>query len=190
MSFLSTELYEFEVNGLKPSRNTPMNLTYYDNTLNKTITKYHGHDDWETIEQLLYISMKPNNYLIKMEIPLNRNKTTNEYLEKEYEKYLRRNSIQHEEKVIEFTRQDYDEWKKEVRRRYDDTCIVCGKTFKMHTHHILPKSLYPERVADLHNGVAICKYCHEEYHDRTKLADVNVKTFLEFVKFKVGERYG
>lgn len=183
--FLSDEFYEFELNGLKPARDVNMLLSF--STDNNTVTKYHGHDTWEDVESLLKYTLTGDNCLTGLELPINRSKMTLEFFEKEYEKYLRRNSKAHEEQVIEFTRADYDEWKEEVRRRYNDTCVVCGKSFKLHTHHVLPKSLYPGRVADLHNGVCICKYCHEEYHDRYKLADVCPQTFYEYLKMKCKE---
>jgi len=41
-------------------------------------------------------------------------------------------------------------------------CLMCyrGGVWSLHGHHVYPKSLYPERVADINNIATLCLHCH------------------------------
>ena len=50
-------------------------------------------------------------------------------------------------------------WSKAVKRRAGFKCERCGKTTKLHAHHIIPRTNYALRY-DLVNGVCLCYRCH------------------------------
>ena len=54
----------------------------------------------------------------------------------------------------------YLEWRKEVLKRDDHTCIWCGAKENLHVDHIKPFSKFPELRLDLNNGRVLCKSCH------------------------------
>lgn len=64
---------------------------------------------------------------------------------------------------MEATDTELSRWSKLVRLRDGGKCIVCGGKFdiwRLHAHHIRPKSLYPYLALRLSNGVAVCAGCH------------------------------
>lgn len=58
------------------------------------------------------------------------------------------------------------EWGNAVKKRDGFTCQqcrVCGGK-KLHAHHIIPKSVDPQKELELANGVTLCDRCHKELH--------------------------
>ncbi len=56
---------------------------------------------------------------------------------------------------------------KEVRRlavARDKQCLKCGILKPLSVHHLLPKSLYPEKTFDLNNLRTLCCNCHMQLH--------------------------
>ena len=66
-------------------------------------------------------------------------------------------------------RRSYDAkiWREACLKRDDFVCTLCGSTEKLHVHHILEFSDYPERRWDINNGKTVCVFCHEKIHKRT-----------------------
>lgn len=65
---------------------------------------------------------------------------------------------------------------KEVRKlavARDKKCLKCGVTKPLSVHHILPKSLYPEKTFDLKNLITFCCNCHAQLHKDVALANMN-----------------
>lgn len=60
----------------------------------------------------------------------------------------------------------YLEWRKAVLKRDNYTCVKCGKTQKLHAHHVKPFADYPELRYEVSNGITVCGSCHEEIHGR------------------------
>lgn len=54
-------------------------------------------------------------------------------------------------------------WSKTIKKR-DKICQKCGSSSNLNTHHIQPKSEYPELSLDLDNGITLCEKCHEKMH--------------------------
>lgn len=51
-------------------------------------------------------------------------------------------------------------WGLRVKDRDKWACRKCGSTGKVHAHHILPKSKYPEQSLTTSNGITLCRECH------------------------------
>jgi 5-methylcytosine-specific restriction endonuclease McrA len=64
---------------------------------------------------------------------------------------------------MEFNTYHLRRWSLLVRLRDDFTCHVCGEECKetSQAHHIYPKSIYPEKVFDLNNGITVCQAHHQ-----------------------------
>lgn len=59
--------------------------------------------------------------------------------------------------------EEYRNWREAVFARDDWTCQHCYKRGgRLHPHHIKPKSIYPEAMFDLENGVTLCETCHRK----------------------------
>ena len=58
-----------------------------------------------------------------------------------------------------------------VLRRDRHSCVDCGKTGRVHVHHILPWALFPELRADARNLVTVCRQCHDIRHGRLQIED-------------------
>jgi len=55
----------------------------------------------------------------------------------------------------------YREWHKEVLKKADYTCAICGKKGgRLQAHHIKGFADYPELRFDVSNGMCTCKPCH------------------------------
>lgn len=62
-------------------------------------------------------------------------------------------------------RADYRVWRREVLAANSYTCAVCGvKGGKLHSHHVLPFSKFPQYRYEVTNGLAMCKPYHIETH--------------------------
>ena len=54
--------------------------------------------------------------------------------------------------------------KRRARLRDHAKCRFCGCSpgaFRLHGHHILPKSIYPSFAAEVENIVTLCMLCHQ-----------------------------
>ena len=56
-------------------------------------------------------------------------------------------------------------WSKQVKARDRMRCTSCGSTDRLHSHHIKPKSTFPELKYDLDNGISLCALCHSDVHN-------------------------
>jgi hypothetical protein len=78
------------------------------------------------------------------------------------------------------------EWQKQVRINGNSTCKKCGKYDPLcHTHHIKPRSRFPELKREVSNGICLCGSCHQWVHhnpkDAAKLGFIFIHKF-EFNK--------
>jgi len=55
-------------------------------------------------------------------------------------------------------------WSKTIKKRDNYTCKKCDSKENLNTHHIKPKSKYPELSLDLDNGITLCEDCHGKKH--------------------------
>ncbi|HAU8253965.1 TPA: HNH endonuclease [Vibrio vulnificus] len=56
-------------------------------------------------------------------------------------------------------------WSKFIRRRDNNTCVICGSIESVSAHHIVRKSLIPQAQYLPGNGITLCKDCHKEMHE-------------------------
>lgn len=55
-----------------------------------------------------------------------------------------------------------DTWRRAVFARDDYTCRHCGvRGGRLHAHHVLAFSRYPEKRFDVDNGLTLCAPCHK-----------------------------
>ncbi len=67
---------------------------------------------------------------------------------------------------------DYDKWRKFIFEFDHYRCAVCGSDKpRIHAHHILSVSEYPDRIYDKRNGVTLCVKHHQELHPEIVLSD-------------------
>ena len=79
-------------------------------------------------------------------------------------------------------RPEYEEWKRRVKERYNNTCQLCGHKGNIHAHHIKPVSEYPELAFDVDNGITLCGNCHAKYRGREdELEQILLESTLEDV---------
>lgn len=67
-----------------------------------------------------------------------------------------------------FNSYQLSKWSLAVRARDNYICFMCGKEFlgsgEIESHHIMPKSLYPEIAYCMWNGITLCDACHLIVH--------------------------
>lgn len=56
------------------------------------------------------------------------------------------------------------QWSLAVRTRDGNACVECGKTGRLHAHHIKSWIKHPELRFDVANGVTLCPICHQKAH--------------------------
>lgn len=56
------------------------------------------------------------------------------------------------------------EWSRAVKVRDGSTCQTCGRTGRVHAHHLIPWRERPDLVYDADNGVTLCSPCHSRAH--------------------------
>lgn len=54
------------------------------------------------------------------------------------------------------------EWRRAVRARDNNKCVMCGSLENLHCDHILPKKDYPELMFVISNGRVLCFSCHKQ----------------------------
>lgn len=69
-----------------------------------------------------------------------------------------------------FDRKDdygYVKWADTVRRRDHFTCVICGrKGVAINAHHLNAWASHPDERYDVDNGVTLCVFHHEDFHEK------------------------
>ena len=55
-------------------------------------------------------------------------------------------------------------WRKNVWKRDNCKCVVCGSEEDLHVHHIIPVSVSEKHKYVVGNGVTLCRECHRLAH--------------------------
>ena len=75
----------------------------------------------------------------------------------------------------------YNNWRKSIINR-DKVCQCCGYDKHLEAHHMFGYKENPELAVNEHNGITLCKFCHDKYHSLYGLKDINPVDFVDFVK--------
>ncbi|MGG4198718.1 HNH endonuclease [Peribacillus frigoritolerans] len=94
--------------------------------------------------------------------------------------------ISDEERIIKRAYYGYKQWRKQVYKRDQYTCVICEVTGgNLNAHHLYSHSTHPEKRLDLDNGVTLCVECHKDFHKKYTNFN-NTKEQFEEYKIKVG----
>ena len=99
-------------------------------------------------------------------------------------------SINPFEKVKEYKGGDIywkrQKWVKELYNK-QSRCLICGEEHDLTPHHIIKAKNYERLYYNQHNGVILCRKCHNEYHKFVNEKGLNVDpfSFVLFVKRKM-----
>lgn len=74
-------------------------------------------------------------------------------------------------------------WKKKIKTLDEGSCQCCGKRVEkdLQIHHIMPLRDFPDLGTNDGNGIALCKDCHNKYHDMYKDSE-NAANFAKFLR--------
>lgn len=82
----------------------------------------------------------------------------------------------------------YNFWRKEVYKRDDHTCQVCGKkNIRCIAHHIMGYKKYPLLRYEVMNGITLCYSCHKKFHD--EFGKSNFPNIVRIYNLKNKEKY-
>lgn len=70
-------------------------------------------------------------------------------------------------------------------KKLKQECFICGTTENIEPHHIRRAKQRQEIYADEKNIVMLCRTHHKRYHNKYSNANVNPKTFAEYVKRQI-----
>jgi len=82
----------------------------------------------------------------------------------------------------------YKEWRRKVFRRDLFTCQLCGQKGSLEAHHIKKKSVYPQYMYTVSNGISLCVTCHKIVTRREEVFEplfkriVNRKLSISYIK--------
>ena len=58
--------------------------------------------------------------------------------------------------------EDYFAFRKEVMKRDEYICKICGDNYNLKVHHIIPTRIAKDRVLDITNAICLCDECHKK----------------------------
>lgn len=107
----------------------------------------------------------------------NQNESGNHYCNNNcFRSYLKENRIEQETLTDSA---EYKEWRLLVYKRDGYRCkmpLCFSQSKEIHAHHIYPKRDYPELIFKVHNGITLCRKCHElTYGKEYKYIDALVR---------------
>lgn len=76
------------------------------------------------------------------------------------------------------------QWRKDVYRRDNHTCQICGDKGYLNAHHIESYNSNPELRTALSNGTTLCKNCHTEFHNIYGRGNNTQSQLNEFILIK------
>ena len=89
-------------------------------------------------------------------------------------------NITDEERLIKRRYPEYYEWRKEVYKRDNYICQICGGT-NLNAHHIESYSDNKDLRTILNNGITLCEDCHNDFHHQYGRGNNTRDQFIEFM---------
>jgi hypothetical protein len=77
---------------------------------------------------------------------------------------------------------EYAMWRKQVFKRDDYMCKICGANGKLNAHHIVNYKYSKPHSYDINNGITMCKKCHKLFHHTYGIKNNTIDQFEEFLK--------
>lgn len=78
------------------------------------------------------------------------------------------------------------DWATEIINR-DGRCVICQTKTDLEAHHVFKVNPHDKIYYGVNNGVALCKSCHEKYHERFGV-DCSIKNLLTLQK-SIGDKH-
>lgn len=79
----------------------------------------------------------------------------------------------------------YTAWRRNVYKRDNYTCQICGAcNGKINAHHLDGYAENPDKRIDVDNGITLCTSCHIEFHLKYSKINTTSKQFKEFKLYK------
>jgi hypothetical protein len=72
-------------------------------------------------------------------------------------------------------------WRKQVWRRDNYKCCVCGDNNKINAHHLEGYIHNPKLRYNIENGITLCKKCHNSFHGEYGFGNNNSKQFKQWL---------
>ncbi len=80
---------------------------------------------------------------------------------------------------------EFVKWAKAIKVRDNFECVICGaRGVYLEAHHINGWNAYPEQRYDLDNGVSLCRFHHDKFHELYSKGNNNIfqwKQYLEII---------
>ncbi len=82
-------------------------------------------------------------------------------------------------------------WSRNVKKLYDNTCVVTGQTHSLVSHHLNAFTTYTDNRDELSNGVCISSDIHKEFHQKydSYKGTCTKEDFVEFYSIKTGRDF-
>lgn len=82
----------------------------------------------------------------------------------------------------------YIEWRQKIYKRDKRKCVACGSRNKICAHHLDGWSWFILGRYSVHNGVTLCKKCHDKFHKIYGRARVCREQFDTFLRLYYNKR--
>jgi len=82
-------------------------------------------------------------------------------------------------------------WSKQIKKKFNNKCVITGDTEKIISHHLNGYNSYPEQKYDINNGIVINEQLHNEFHltyDKYK-GNCTLQQFEEFFEMKTNKKF-
>lgn len=77
-------------------------------------------------------------------------------------------------------------WKRAIKERAQNKCELCGETFRLQAHHVIPRTNYSTRYL-VENGIALCykhhiHWAHKDAEDFISWMEAHRMADLNYIK--------
>lgn len=93
-------------------------------------------------------------------------------------------SITDEDRILKRTlnRDKLNSWRKNIFKRDDYKCVICGQNGYLHAHHLDGYHWCKDKRYDLNNGVTLCKEHHYTFHKKYGYKNNTKEQFEDYLK--------